>query len=116
MSDQTSVGPEWARIAPAAHIPSQELATCMTQAVMMMAVLKAKQGESVSLNLKFGKLTLAQGQITFVSDRLQITNPQGNSAMSIRRYAEDYEDRSPSPMRTSVPTSNVVSPRGPENL
>lgn len=109
--DQNQTGPEWQRIATAAAVPNQEIAQLLTSAVMMMAVQKAKTGETVSINLKFGKLSLSSGQIQFLSDRLQNVNPQSQSAMSVRRSADDYEERSPSPVRMSIPSSTMVSPR-----
>jgi len=42
----------------------------MVQAVFNLAVQKAKSGEHVVLNLKFGKLTLSQGEILFESEKL----------------------------------------------
>ena len=40
------------------------------QAIAMLAIQNAKQGEQVTLNFKFGKLTLARGLINFASEKL----------------------------------------------
>jgi len=77
---ESTIGPEWHKIAPAAQIPSQELATLFGSAVILMAVQKAKQGEQVCLNLKFGKLTLSQGEVRFISDRLSSTHAAGRQS------------------------------------
>ena len=65
------VGPEWSKIAPAAQIPSQDLAKSFIQAVLMICLEKAKRGNEVTVTLKIGKLTLAQGQVSFASERFQ---------------------------------------------
>jgi hypothetical protein len=64
-SQSETVSPEWQRIAPAALIPSQEIARLFIQAVIFMAVSKAKAGHQVTLGFKLGKLTISQGHIDF---------------------------------------------------
>ena len=40
---------------------------------------KAKSGVEVTMNLKIGRLTLAQGSVSFVSEKFQaISNAAGN--------------------------------------
>ena len=57
-SHSETTGPEWGKIAPAAQIPTQEIARLFITAVIMMAMQKAKRGQEVSLSFKVGKLTL----------------------------------------------------------
>ena len=58
-----------------------------TQAVLQLAVLKAKQGESVTLNFKFGKLRISRGETIFESEKLKRKPAQ--SALSFHRNFND---------------------------
>ena len=60
-SNSECTGPEWLKIAPAAQIPSQDLAKNFIQAVLLLCLEKAKKGNEVTVTLKIGKLTLAYG-------------------------------------------------------
>ena len=67
------------------------------QAVLMVATQKAKQGEQVVLNLKFGKLRLSRGEIKFDSERLSRT--PNASALSLHNKNDDRSEVSPSMSR-----------------
>ena len=64
---------------------------------MLTAQQKAKQGDSIALNLKFGKLKLSRGEISFNSERIM---PLGNSPSTLT-----YDDYA-----SSLPVSTAISP------
>ena len=113
-----TTGPEWPRIAPAASMPSQEVAHLFAQAVFLQAIKKAKQGEFVVLNLRFGKLTLSLGQIGFESEVLASVSatqsvrsyPISTTSMHTRANS-DYNIMSPAPNTISAPITSASSPR-----
>ena len=67
------------------------------QAIAMLAIQNAKQGEQVTLNFKFGKLTLARGLINFASEKLGQKFSSSAATSTLEKVIADFNDRSTSP-------------------
>ena len=63
----------------------------------MLAIQNAKNGNNVTLNFKFGKLTLTRGLISFVSEKLSQKYSSSAAISTIENVMDDLNDRSTSP-------------------
>ena len=78
----------------------------LANAVLMLAVQKAKQGEQVALNLRFGKLRLSRGEVKFESEKLA-KNYAYSSMTSYKVDDVTSVSRSPSPKGIIMPQTAI---------
>ena len=62
-----AVIPDWHRIAQVSDVQNGDMAKMLIQTMFAMALMYARDGKSVTLNLKIGQLMLIDGKVRFTS-------------------------------------------------